>query len=183
NFGGQIIPLIVGIFAIPLVIHGLGAESFGILSLAWMLIGYFTVFDLGMGRATTKFISEEIRNGSSEDIRNVFWTSSWMNFFLGVIGGIGLASVSTVLAERVFKISPALTQVAGHAFMILAISCPIVLVSTAFRGTLEAAQRFDYVNAVVVISSSLNFLLPMIGVYAGLNVQGIVFLLMIARLG
>ena len=182
NFSGQLIPLIVGAVAIPFVIRGLGVENFGILSLAWMLLGYFTVFDLGMGRATTKFISEEIRNGSAGNLRDIFWKSCWINLFLGLGGGIIIGSLSTVLAEKIFKITPALTHEANIAFTILASSCPLVLVSLTFRGTLEAAQRFEYINVVAIIASSLNYVLPLVGIYAGLGVRGIVFLLMIARL-
>ncbi|HUL42843.1 MAG TPA: flippase [Bacteroidota bacterium] len=182
NLGGQIIPLIVGIFAIPIVIRGMGNESFGILSLAWMLLGYLTIFDLGMGRATTKFMAAGIRRGTPEELRRIFWTSAEMNFLLGAFGGILVACFASILAERVFRISPALVDVAKNSFMVLAFSCPVVLVSTAFRGALEAAQEFGYVNIVAVSASSLNFLLPLVGFYAKFNIEGIVILLMISRL-
>lgn len=60
NFLGQLVPLTVGVFAIPVAVKGLGVDGFGILSLAWMLLGYRTLFDLGLGLATTKFIAEEL---------------------------------------------------------------------------------------------------------------------------
>jgi O-antigen/teichoic acid export membrane protein len=182
NFFGQIIPLIVGVAAIPFVIRGLGVESFGILSIAWMLLGYFTIFDLGLGRATTKFIAEELRKGAIDGLRSIFWTSCRMNLLLGFIGGFIIAGIASFLAENVFRISPGLINATRTSFFILAASCPIVLVSIAFRGALEAAERFDYVNAVSAISSSLNFLLPMVGLLIGLDIQGIILLLMISRL-
>lgn len=182
NFAGQFIPLIVGVASIPFVIKGLGVDSFGILSLAWMIVGYFTVFDLGLGRATTKFIAEELRNGLTDRLRTLFWTSSGMNLLLGFAGGLIIAGMAPFLAESVFRIPKGLIEVTKTAFFILAFSCPIVLVSTAFRGALEAAQRFEFVNAVAVISSSLTFLLPVIGLLMGLGVQGIILLLMISRL-
>jgi len=182
NLGGQILPLVVGIFAIPVVIRGMGNESFGILSLAWMLLGYLTIFDLGMGRATTKFMAAGIRNGAPDELRKIFWTSVEMNFLLGTIGGIIVASFASVLAERVFRISPTLVDAARSSFIVLAVSCPVVLVSTAFRGALEAAQQFGYVNIVAVTASCLNFLLPLVGFYSKLGIEGIVILLMISRL-
>jgi O-antigen/teichoic acid export membrane protein len=56
NFLGQAVPLLAAVVSVPYVIHGLGPERFGLLSLAWVVLGYFTIFDLGLGRATTKFI-------------------------------------------------------------------------------------------------------------------------------
>ena len=37
NLVGQIGPLLIAIFAVPFVFHGLGAERFGVLSLAQLL--------------------------------------------------------------------------------------------------------------------------------------------------
>lgn len=182
NFAGQLVPLIIGVASIPFVIKGLGVDRFGILSLAWMLLGYFTLFDLGLGRATTKFFAEELRSGETKNLRTLFWSSCGGNLSLGVLGGLIIASLASFLAEEVFRIPAALVGEAKTAFLILALSVPIVLVSTALRGVLEASQRFDYVNAVNVISSSLTFLLPAVGVLIGFDVRGIILLLMILRL-
>ena len=42
----------------PLVlIHGLGTERFGVLTIGWVIMGYFSMFDFGMGLATTRFVA------------------------------------------------------------------------------------------------------------------------------
>lgn len=56
NLFGMTLPLLVAIVAIPFVARGLGAERFGLLALAWVVLGYFPLFDLGLGRATAKYI-------------------------------------------------------------------------------------------------------------------------------
>jgi len=53
NFISQTATLIVGVITIPFVVQGLGNERFRLLSLAWVILGYFVIFDLGLGRATT----------------------------------------------------------------------------------------------------------------------------------
>ncbi|MBI4535614.1 MAG: flippase [Ignavibacteriae bacterium] len=182
NFFGQIIPIIVGILSIPFVVLGLGIDKFGILSIASMLLGYFSLFDLGLGRSTTKFIAEEIGKGMTQQLRTLFWTSSTLSFSLGILGGLIVAALAPLLAEAVFRIPPELIDIAKATFLILAISTPLVLLSAALRGVLEAAQRFEYVNGVAVISSSLSFLLPVIGLAVGFGVEGIVVLLMASKL-
>ncbi|MCK4486482.1 MAG: hypothetical protein KAU38_06960 [Desulfobacterales bacterium] len=57
NLLGLCLPLVVAIFAIPLLIKGLGTDRFGILTLAWVLIGYFSLFDLGLSHAPTKLMA------------------------------------------------------------------------------------------------------------------------------
>ena len=54
NLAGQVIPLLVGLATIPYVVKGLGNEGFGILSIAWVLLGYFTLSELGLGRESAK---------------------------------------------------------------------------------------------------------------------------------
>ncbi len=38
--------LLVALVAIPILIQGLGATRFGVLTLAWIVVGYFSLFDL-----------------------------------------------------------------------------------------------------------------------------------------
>lgn len=52
------LPLLVGLAAIPITVRYLGDARFGLLGLVWAILGYFSVFALGLGRATTKFVSE-----------------------------------------------------------------------------------------------------------------------------
>lgn len=59
NIIGQGVPLLAAFFAIPRLIHGLGTDRFGVLTLVWMVIGYFSLFDLGLGRALTQVVAEK----------------------------------------------------------------------------------------------------------------------------
>ena len=54
------VPVLIALAAIPLLIKGMGEERFGLLSIIWMGVGYFSLFDLGLGRALTKLIAERL---------------------------------------------------------------------------------------------------------------------------
>lgn len=181
NSIGQVVPLIVAVVAIPYVIHGLGAECFGILSIAWVVIGYFGMFDLGLGRSTTKFIAEALGKGTTEEIPRILWTSLFVQFFLGVLGSIILVAITPTLVLRVLNIPTEFIEEAKNTFYVLSFSIPVVICSITMRGVLEAAQRFDLVNAVKIPSNCLNFLLPAVGLLCGLRLPGIVILLLISR--
>lgn len=183
NLTGNIVPLIFGIVTIPYLIKMLGVESFGILSMAWVILGYFSLFDLGIGRATTKFIAEKIGEGLTDKIPPIIWTSFCMHFLLGLLGSIIFASLTERLVNEVFNVSPALIKDAEYSFLVLAASVPIILASTVLRGVIEAAQRFDLVNVIKIPANSLVFLLPALGVSMGLSLPGIIVLIMAARLG
>ncbi|MGC1616486.1 MAG: hypothetical protein WA736_17540, partial [Candidatus Acidiferrum sp.] len=68
NLIGNGAPLIVAVFSIPILIHGLGKDRFGVLTLAWALIGYAGLFDMGLGRALTQLVAKKLGSGESHEI-------------------------------------------------------------------------------------------------------------------
>lgn len=183
NLIGQGLPLLVGVVSVPLIIHGLGTDRFGLLSLAWVILGYFAIFDLGLGRATTKFVAEALGKGDEEEIPRIAWTAVTVQTMFGLLGSIVLIALTPLLVGRILNVSSALMEEAKVMFYILAPSVPVVLISSSFQGILEAFQRFDLVNAVKIPSSVLTFLLPLLGLYFGFSLPGIVMLTLLARIG
>lgn len=183
NFIGQVVPLLVGVATIPFIVRGLGTERFGLLALAWVILGYFAIFDLGLGRATTKFVAEVLGKGEDEEIPSIVWTAVTVQAVLGIVGALVLAGITPLLVERILNIPPDLVGEAKATFYLLALSVPVVLVSGSFRGVLEASQRFDLVNAVKIPTSALTFLLPLVGLWLGFKLPGIVVLILSARVG
>src|SRR5689334_15506862 len=53
-------PLLVALVCLPVLKRGLGTDRLGIISLAWIIIGYFGLFDLGLSRALTKLVAEKL---------------------------------------------------------------------------------------------------------------------------
>ncbi|MHB8381200.1 MAG: flippase, partial [Candidatus Binataceae bacterium] len=53
NGVGEVGPLAAAFIAMPILIHSIGTERFGILALAWTVFSYFGLFDLGIGSALT----------------------------------------------------------------------------------------------------------------------------------
>jgi len=183
NFIGQVIPLLVGVITIPFIIRGLGIERFGLLSLAWVVLGYFTIFDLGLGRATTKYVAAVLGKGEEDQLSRLVWTAVTVQAILGVAGALVLFGITPLLVERILNVPPELVGEAKFTFYLLALSVPVVLVSGSFRGVLEAAQRFELVNAVKCPASTLTFLLPLIGLFLGFRLPGIVALILVVRFG
>lgn len=182
NLVGQVLPLGVAVVAMPMAMRGLGADAFGVLSLAWMLLGYFGIFDLGLGRATTKFVAEAISRGDRAHVSAIVSTSLVLQLGLGCLGGIVLAAVAPWLVNMVLKIPPDLVHDATVTFRLLALSAPVVLVTATFRGVLEAHQRFELVNAVKIPASALTYVWPAVAVPFGLQLPHVVVLLLLTRL-
>jgi O-antigen/teichoic acid export membrane protein len=181
NLAGQVIPLLVGVGIMPYVLHHLGPDRFGLLSLAWIVVGYFAIFDLGIGPATTKFVAELLGKGESEKLPALVWTALTTQSGMGVVAGLLLAAASPALVHRLLKIPQPLQAEAHWVFLILAVSFPINFASGSLRGVLAAHQRFDLANAIGVPTTTLWYLIPAGALALGLDLPGIVLLLVISR--
>src|SRR5690242_2317057 len=86
NLVGNGAPMLVAVFCIPILVRGLGKERFGVLTLAWALIGYASLFDLGLGRALTQLVAKKLGAGEDSEIPTLVWTSLVLMLVLGLVG-------------------------------------------------------------------------------------------------
>ncbi len=181
NLAGEFVSFCVGVICVPFVVRRLGTDSFGVLSIAWALLSYMSLFDLGLSRATTKFVAEAVSTGENQKIPSLVWTSICLQVALGIFGGALLAASSHVLAERILKIPHELIREAETAFLFLALAVPIVLISNSLRGLLEAVQRFHIINYVKTPTNILMFATPMLLIPFGGRISSIVALMTLFR--
>ena len=162
NLLGYGIPLIFALVIIPVLIKNLGTEKFGILSLVWVVIGYFSFFDFGIGRALTKIIAEKIGTNQTQEIPEIFWTSFFLMLFISILLSILLFFLTPELVFHTFKISKALQAESLKTFYLLAFSIPIVTTTAGIRGFLEAYQKFGIINIIRTMLGVLMFLGPLL---------------------
>ncbi len=162
NLLGYGVPLIFALVLIPPLIKGLGQERFGILSLAWIIIGYFSLFDFGIGRTLTKIIAEKIGTEQIDQIPSVFWTSLILMLSISFIGTIIIIFFVPTIVYKFLNISGSLQKETLNTFYILAISIPIVTTTAGIRGVLEAYQKFGTINIIRSILGVFSFLGPLL---------------------
>jgi len=183
NLIGLVIPLAVGFVTIPFVVRLLGPDRFGILSLVWVVFGYFGLFDLGLGRTATKYIAEALGRGEPDKLPGYLWTTVVLQAAIGAAGMLLLIVLAPSIAGRFLRIPPEFVPEAVLTLKLVGWSLPIMLITSSFRGVLEAAQRFDLVNAVKIPVNVLFYVLPLAGVALGYRLPGIVILLILSRAG
>jgi O-antigen/teichoic acid export membrane protein len=182
NLVGQVAPLVVAIFAIPLLIKGLGTDRFGVLTLAWVVIGYFSVFDLGLGRALTQLVAKKLGAGQEGEVPALAWTNLIFVIIIGLVGTLVLSLFSPWLVKGALKIPKGLQPEALNAFYLLALSIPLVTSTAGLRGLLEAYQRFDLTNLVRIPLGIFTFLGPLLILPFSRSLLPVVAILAIGRL-
>ena len=157
NLFGEGWTFLVLLVAMPKLVTFLGETSFGLFSLAWVVIGYLSFLDIGVNRAATKFISEHLAERDEESICSLVRTAFLANLVLGVIGGIAVALTAPFLIHSVFKVSPQLVRQATFAFYAVGVAVPVLLVQGILRAVLSSYQRFGWINGVNVVAVTLQW--------------------------
>jgi O-antigen/teichoic acid export membrane protein len=173
--------MLVAVIAIPHLLHALGVARFGVLSLAWIVVGYFSLFDLGLGRAMTHLVAQKIGKGEVSDIPPIVWAGMSLMLLLGVVGSAILLAVSPWLVLTKLAIPQQLRYETLVAFYMLALSVPIVIGATGLRGLLEAHQRFDVVNIVKIPLGVLTYLAPLAALLYSHSLPALVASLVLVR--
>ena len=182
NLMGLVLPALVALVAIPICIHTYGNEQFGLLSLAWTFLASFGFLDVGTGISTTKYTAEALRNNQRGRIPTIVWTSVGINVTLGVALAIFLSFAAPTLTDHLIRPSPLLRGTTISLIVYSGISLPFITSAGAFRGALEASNRFDLSNGIRVPSLSLLFLIPALGGLVSVPIDTVVLFLALSRI-
>lgn len=161
NFIGVLIPMIVTLITVPIYIGYIGAERFGLLAIIWVILNYFSFFDLGLGRAVTQRIAFLSADGAT-DCSNVLWTSILSTLLLGMFGGVLLFLSADYIFSNYVKMSPVARDELEATVVWMLFSLPVLLPSTVMQGALQARLHFGATNGIHLICNTLGVLFPLL---------------------
>ena len=151
--------------AIPYILHNASVEVFGILTMIWALIGYFSLFDFGLGRALTQIVAREIVRGSGHAPLGVIKSGIFFTMILGILGGLLFACLSYPLAFFWMKVSSGLQLDAFQSLIVASAGIPFVTTTTGYRGVLEGFEDFKTINLFRALLGVANFGLPALSIW------------------
>jgi O-antigen/teichoic acid export membrane protein len=116
NIIGLVVPVVLAVVAIPPLVRGFGPDRFGILTLAWAAIGYFSLFELGLSRALTQAVAQRLGGSDRHEIASIVWTTQALLFALGSCAGIVLALATPAIVGRALSVPAELRPEAMQSF-------------------------------------------------------------------
>src|SRR5687768_3823520 len=105
NLAGHGAPLLAALFLLPPLVLRLDAERFGFLALAWALVGYFSLFDLGLGRALSRLVAERRGADREHDLPDLSKTALSLTLALGAAAGLILFAAARPICASLLNLS------------------------------------------------------------------------------
>jgi O-antigen/teichoic acid export membrane protein len=174
QFGGQGITMLATLISTPFTIRLLGAASYGILTFVQVLIGYFSVADLGMGMASTRFGSVAHARGDDDEEATVIWSA----LLLAVIPAATIAVIwflgARPFVERGLRLPPYLHAPAVICMRIAAVGFLMRAIVGVLNTPALVRIRMDLVALVVCGTATAQIILVPIVVSLGGGLPGAV---------
>lgn len=148
NLLGNIIPILAAILATPQILNAIGISRFGVLTILWTIVGYFSIFDLGLSRALTWVVSCDRISNETQNTQTKIRTVITATFLLGSTGAIALIIASTRLAYLICAGNHELITETTNSLKFIALAIPLITVSSAIRGVLEGFSEFKISNII-----------------------------------
>ncbi|PWB75860.1 hypothetical protein C3F09_01745 [candidate division GN15 bacterium] len=144
---GYALRILIGFLFVPFITATLGSERYGIWVIAFQIIGYFILFDVGLERAVIKFVAQFSARREFAAVTRVLSTAGSLYLMLGA-AALVTSWLFGFLFFDVFKAPPAVIQEGRGAFYLLGLLVAVRLCFSPWTGTVVGLQRSDIVNAL-----------------------------------
>jgi O-antigen/teichoic acid export membrane protein len=164
NVIGALLPLAVALGTVPFYIHQIGLARYGVVSITWVLLGYFGFLDFGLSRASANALAK-LGHASPRERSPVLVTAFCCNLGLGLFGGLILYFAGNFVLLHVVKIPGSLIVETREAYPWMAAMLPLGLLSGVTTGALESREKFLLSNTLGSFGTMAGQIVPLICAY------------------
>ena len=140
NFAGSGFALVIGVVTVPIYLHALGIERFGILAILQALIAPIAILNAGVTSSTIKYVASYVGSGKVDQARQAIAGALLVNFCVGLFGAVIFFFGASYFLKVGFKISPDLLADAENALRMMGAVWFVAQIRANFRGVLEGLQ-------------------------------------------
>jgi O-antigen/teichoic acid export membrane protein len=182
NLGGTVIPLVIALAAFPAISRVAGAQRLGFLGLAWAVIGYLGLLDLGLSRVVMRRVAQAVSGADLARERAVVRRIILALLALSIPAALCAGALLPIGWALGADVDPAVRQEAQWSWWIMMATVPFVAASGVLGGVLDGRQWFGWSNALKITLGSWSFLAPMLVALSGhATLPWMIFVIAIGR--
>jgi O-antigen/teichoic acid export membrane protein len=134
----------------PFVVHSLGDRSYGLWLLVGAFIGYYGLFDLGLGTAVSRYIAGALGRDDRDDCRRTFSTA--IQCYVLLAGLVILVTCTFSWFSPVLAGDAAEARLFSGVILVLGVSVSLQFVLKPYLGMLQALGRFDVMAGIEILT-------------------------------
>lgn len=178
---GQVLPLAATVLAVSVMMHRLIAEDFGIFALALSGLGLLAVLDLGLGRATVRFVARALQEKDKAHAARLTAQSAALMLGFSLLLIAATLPFAPLAAMRWSNGEPDVAHRLEGVLRALICGLPAIAVASVIRSYLEAREDF---RAIALIQGGVNtvtFIVPVLASAFTTNIQQLIAAAVITR--
>jgi O-antigen/teichoic acid export membrane protein len=160
--------------SVPLALHYLGKEQFGLWALAQQIMGYLILLDLGVSSAVARFVADYKDDVQGGEYGSLLLTGAMVFAVQGVLiaaAGIGFS----FFAPFLFAVPEALAADFRNVLIVITILAGVSVAFRSIEAPLWAFQRIDMAYTMKIITLILGFASLWIGFNCGWGIYSFAF--------
>lgn len=151
----QIVGVLIGLVATPIIINGLGDSLYGLWSVSKAVVAWIAFINMMFSTATVRFLGEALGQAKPDEARLIqrgYNSWAWLSAF---VAAIILLLLAPLLSQSI-KIEPGYQSLAQRIFYVQAVFVFFEIVAAIPRGVVGAYQRLDVFYFIRTISLALQ---------------------------
>ena len=157
NYVGQVWTALMGLVFVPVYIHYLGIESYGIIGLFALLQAWLSLLDMGM----TPTLAREMARFSGgscdgQSIKDLLRSVEYFAFGIAALIAIGIFLAANWLATDWLRTEKLPVAAVAQAFSIMGLVTALRFVESIYRSCIVGLQRQVLLNVVKIVFATLR---------------------------
>src|SRR6266853_1677480 len=159
NVAGKGWAALLSLAVVPIYIHFLGIEAFGLIGFFLSLMAILSLLDLGLGTALNRqFAQYSAQSGKAQEMRDLLRTLEIIYWLIGIAIGTTIASLASVVATSWIKPQHLTLETVTQALVMMGIAVAFQWPRALYAGGLMGVQRQVAFNLLSSITGTMNSL-------------------------
>ncbi len=171
---------VVAFFLTPYIIQTLGDRTYGVWTIVAAFIGYYGLFDLGLGSAVTRYLAKAAGAKNDAEANRIFNTA----LVVYTVVGLAVLAVTAIAAgfAAYFVKNSADAELFAKLLLILGVNTAVDFGARVFEGVLYAQLRHDLNVISLLVLLGLRTVLTVVVLEAGYAAVGLATVTLISAI-
>jgi O-antigen/teichoic acid export membrane protein len=155
NFGGSLWTGLMGLVFVPLYIHFMGIEAYGLVGIFATLLGIFSLLDMGLGATINREMARlSVQENNARDMRDMLRTLEIPYWGMACLIGITVIVLAPLIAYHWVNVKSLSPDSVRRAIIIMGIATAFQWPIGLYSGGMRGLQRQVLLNAIDALMST-----------------------------